>query len=699
VQFLCSLLDRSLVPQVLTEDQEQFGMALLIEHALRRHPLSEQEWCRWASATAARNGTRTSAAPDMRKWYIYATGRILREFGFEIQKMQTEQVSTARAGVLLSNVRAYQTNISEFLVEKPELASEGLRAHGNSDEAKIDLNDLLQRRGLVPEGMEAKWETEAERCPQITFLGGFQGYLDKERAGKQGRACSLPEVRELFWRARADDATLDGELAAKLRAMGQVAGYPKLQPGIWDCDDFCILPGMLIFNAGDTAPDPAWSDFVFDKDRLTVTSTESGYINSDLKCGWYRHCKAQSWVPWGKRPTMPTADHHASNETVELSAEMEADEAYLCGAPGHSTHLLQDCDQRGGPIQHFKRIGGDLLCHSYRVHGSLSRARISQCVELSYVLSYTPAVCAYATVRVGWGEDTDGNLTYEPLAYQHIVSKLVDDESASSSSTTTLAPADWAASSSSERLALFKAGALDGHVGIAAAREAMRETLGKGTRPEDGWANEEDMPDGTFGEAGSRSRRNRNDQGGIMASAQYRANVAIGGKTTADKEAAARIAVFKGWKTDAAVLELNAAAEGKLASNGKLSNEEMIGFIRARTNKPVPQAEKKAQLLEARLATLVGKPVVVKLPMQPDGYGEWLLQEQQAAATKAATKAAAKEATLRELTEAGGNDAAATTVTAATVVVEVAPPPPQEEPPMPAAPPQAKRPCRGRAGS
>ena len=37
---------------------------------------------RWASATAARNGTRTGAAPDMRSWYIYATGRIKREFGF-----------------------------------------------------------------------------------------------------------------------------------------------------------------------------------------------------------------------------------------------------------------------------------------------------------------------------------------------------------------------------------------------------------------------------------------------------------------------------------------------------------------------------------------------------------------------------------------------------------------------------------------
>eukprot|EP00966_Prymnesium_polylepis_P110787 2562929-Prymnesium_polylepis.1 len=76
---------------------------------------------------------------------------------------------------------------------------------------------------------------------------------------------------------------------------------------------------------------------------------------------------------------------------------MEADEAYLAGGPGHSTHLLQDLDQRGGPIQHFKDILGHLICHSYRVHGSLSRPRIAQAVELAYVLSFSPAVCAHAT--------------------------------------------------------------------------------------------------------------------------------------------------------------------------------------------------------------------------------------------------------------------------------------------------------------
>jgi hypothetical protein len=133
----------TLCSQVLTEAQENFGMALVIEMALRRRPLSESELCRWASATAARNGTRTGPAPDMRKWYIYAKGRILREFGINIEEVATQQLSKARAGVLLSGVRAWEATICQLLIDKPALAAEGLKAHGNSDEMKLDLYEVL----------------------------------------------------------------------------------------------------------------------------------------------------------------------------------------------------------------------------------------------------------------------------------------------------------------------------------------------------------------------------------------------------------------------------------------------------------------------------------------------------------------------------------------------------------------------------
>ena len=71
---------------------------------------------------------------------------------------------------------------------------------------------------------------------------------------------------------------------------------------------------------------------------------------------------------------------------------------------------------------------------------------------------------------------------------------------------------------------MFRAGALDGVPGIAAARASAREVLGKGERNGDGWDNEEDMPDGTIDEAGSRARRNRNEKGSVIASANFRAS-------------------------------------------------------------------------------------------------------------------------------------------------------------------------------
>ena len=100
------------------------------------------------------------------------------------------------------------------------------------------------------------------------------------------------------------------------------------------------------------------------KSRLVVATTETGYINTQLKFEWYKKCKEMEHCPFGKRPTIPNADSHASNESVEMSAEMELeDKAFLIAPPGHSTHCTQQLDQTGGPIQHNKRITGDLVCN------------------------------------------------------------------------------------------------------------------------------------------------------------------------------------------------------------------------------------------------------------------------------------------------------------------------------------------------
>ena len=124
---------------------------------------------------------------------------------------------------------------------------------------------------------------------------------------------------------------------------------------------------------------------------------------------------------------IPQADGHSSNETMGLSAEMEEDNCNLIEPIGHSPHATQQLDQTGGPIFHAKSVLKDLVQHAYRTSpGGLSRKVIMRCVEIAVVLSHTPAVCAFATDRVGWDEDEDGGLVYAPMSRDHIVNQLVN---------------------------------------------------------------------------------------------------------------------------------------------------------------------------------------------------------------------------------------------------------------------------------
>ena len=68
----------------------------------------------------------------------------------------------------------------------------------------------------------------------------------------------------------------------------------------------------------------------------------------------------------------------------------------------------------------------------------------------------------------------------------------------------------------------------------------------------------------------------------------------------------------------------NAAAEGRLAEGGKLTLKMLTAYVRARTDAPVSE---KGDDLSNRVAALSGKPVVVRLGLEPDGYSEWLSQD------------------------------------------------------------------------
>jgi hypothetical protein len=101
------------------------------------------------------------------------------------------------------------------------------------------LNAILQRNAIVPEGCEAQWEVEGERCAQITFLGGFQGYRDKQRAAELGKHASLGEVMECL---RAQDTSLSLSVLVPLHE--EESQLPA-----------AILPAAASSNAG-SAPKP-----------------------------------------------------------------------------------------------------------------------------------------------------------------------------------------------------------------------------------------------------------------------------------------------------------------------------------------------------------------------------------------------------------------------------------------------------------
>ena len=516
--------------QVLTLEQETFLLGLCVEMARQRKPLSPADVMRWAGMVATANGTRNEPT-DMRNWLAGFHGRAVREHGIDLEAVQPQQLSKQRAGVLKSGVMGFQAMVTSLLEEEPQLKAQGLVGTGNWDELKLDLNKLLtDGQSLVPAGMPPQWEVDGERCEQITLLAGYMGF---RRKGVGDRPCSLAEVRALI-------------RDKKIEPFGDVAGYPKLPAGYWDGEGFCVLVGLLIFK-GKTGADPAWLNLVHDKMRLMVATTESGYINTELKYEWYRRCKELEDCPFGKMPTIPNADSHASNESVTMSAEMELeDQTYLVAPPGHSTHLTQQLDQTGGPIQHFKRIGWDLIRHSYRIGGKLSKARIAQAVELALALSFTPATCSWASDRVGWGEDADGNLQYDPMSRPWIVSQLVGDVAAplappgvplepttteptptDQPATTTDQPATICATSPisppiNNALAAFRAGAMDGEAGITAGRDAAMAVLGRGAKAGDGWDNEEDMENGVIDEEGSRSRRHSLPNGRCVSRREFR---------------------------------------------------------------------------------------------------------------------------------------------------------------------------------
>ena len=120
----------------------------------------------------------------------------------------------------------------------------------------------------------------------------------------------------------------------------------------------------------------------------------------------------------------------------------------------------------------------------------------------------------------------------------------------------------------------------------------------------------------------SRGRRRSVPHGRIVASKEFRECRAKEGRSREEAEEAEKTKVFKKRRLDERVLADNGAAEARLAEKEKLTVKMMEAFVRARTDKPVP--EKGATALSARVEELRSKPVVVRLGLEPEGYPAWL---------------------------------------------------------------------------
>ena len=183
----------------------------------------------------------------------------------------------------------------------------------------------------------------------------------------------------------------------------------------WDSPNFFVYP-VLMLLARSTGPDTEWTKHC-KSDKMFAGTTPDGWMDEASKLEWYRCAKTFPLSPFAStRRFIDQRDQHYSNESIEQSLEQEQDENIGLGTPGHHTAALQHMDQRGGPIQHANRLLRTLIRREQRARGDVETARLMRLVEMAVAASHTPKIFSYASRRVGWHEDENGKLCYDPMA-------------------------------------------------------------------------------------------------------------------------------------------------------------------------------------------------------------------------------------------------------------------------------------------
>ena len=73
--------------QVLTYDQEQLALGLVVEMAMQRKPISPSELMRRAGETARANGSRLNPT-DLRSWFAGFNAQVLKKYSINLETVQ-----------------------------------------------------------------------------------------------------------------------------------------------------------------------------------------------------------------------------------------------------------------------------------------------------------------------------------------------------------------------------------------------------------------------------------------------------------------------------------------------------------------------------------------------------------------------------------------------------------------------------------
>eukprot|EP01050_Picozoa_sp_SAG11_P016883 SAG11_NODE_2360_length_3462_cov_2.125186_2_plen_736_part_00 len=135
---------------IISRNEEKFMMAAVTLAFLRNRPFTTNDIKAWALRVAVQKGLRSNH-DDLKSWCDGFYARAERD-GYPLMTMETQQRSQARTNISIAEFKGFIKLINDFLLVKPCVRMQGLKATGNWDEWRLDLNKVLQGHVVAPNG-------------------------------------------------------------------------------------------------------------------------------------------------------------------------------------------------------------------------------------------------------------------------------------------------------------------------------------------------------------------------------------------------------------------------------------------------------------------------------------------------------------------------------------------------------------------